>query len=89
MTLFSVSGKSSVDVPDVPVIISRWSTSSMVLNVVRGDATQTFESDDGAPIQLNARASYLCCVPPISGSITMLPANSPISSPSLGETLKM
>ena len=53
MTLFMVSGKSSVEVPDVPVIISRLSTSSMVLNVVFGDDRQTLESDDGAPIQLN------------------------------------
>ena len=31
----------------------------MVLNVVLGDDTQTFESEDGAPIQWKARASYL------------------------------
>ena len=47
-----VSGKSSVEVPEVPVIISRLSTSSMVLKVVFGDDRQTLESEDGAPIQL-------------------------------------
>ena len=87
MTLFMVSGKSSVEVPEVPVIISRVSTSSIDLNVVFGDDRQTLESEDGAPIQLKARASYLCCVPPIKGSMTMLPANRPSSVPSLGDTL--
>jgi hypothetical protein len=47
-------------VPDVPVIISRASTSPMVLNGVFGEDRQTLESEEGAPIQLNLRASYLC-----------------------------
>ena len=70
------------------MIIARLSTSSMVLNALAGDDRQTFESEDGAPIQLNLRASYLCWVPPISGSMVILPANNPSSEPSLGETLK-
>jgi hypothetical protein len=46
-------------------------------------------SDAGAPIQPNLRASYFTGTPPMTGSTTMLPANSPISEPSLGETLKI
>jgi hypothetical protein len=75
-------------VPAVPVTISLLKVSSMVLKTDVGDATQTLVSDAGAPIQLNPLASYLEGTPMI-GSTTMLPANSPISDPSLGETLKM
>jgi hypothetical protein len=45
-------------VPAVPVTISLLKVSSMVLKTDVGDATQTPVSDAGAPIQLNALASY-------------------------------
>jgi len=97
--LEALAGADFTDAIEVIFLISDVSDSSRVQRLELELSRKTFRmgctpvvnlfSQLAEPIQLNLRASYFPGTPPITGSTTMLPAKSPISEPSRGETLKM